>query len=186
MVNSNRSVRILPQSLGMERTIDLVSAREETFFYRNKRKRIIDYRVINGHRWKNVVGPLVYAVADFSGAIRYVGKSEADTALHSRWLRHDFIHHQESTRSLYLEEIDAERGPLQVWSISVAEIRSKLPKPSSSLKLKEIAAGLEALWISRWRSQFDWNMRTEPLLPEFHDGDYWIDSLDSLVGVGTA
>lgn len=154
---------ISPNSLGMEKVIELVSARQETFFYRQKHKRIIDHHVVNARRWKTISGPLVYAVTDYSGIIRYVGKWESESALYSRWIRHDTIHHQESARNFYLDELDAGRGPLAVWSISVQELWAKLPMELKKLTKKDISIGLEALWIQRWKSQLTWNRRDEPV-----------------------
>ena len=164
---------VSPVDLGMGKAIDLIGASNETFFYRAKRKRIIDYRVISENRWKSVAGPLVYAVTDWRGVIRYVGKLESESALQSRWLRHQTIHHQERARNLYIGELDAGRGPLTVWTVSANELRKKLPKSIHIWSEKEIVVGLEALWINRWRSQLSWNKRPEPLLAGFDDGRYW-------------
>ncbi|WP_210547059.1 DNA polymerase III subunit epsilon [Rhodoferax sp. PAMC 29310] len=164
---------ITPERLGMEKTIELTASRAETFFYRDMHKRIIDHRVVNEMRWKGVVGPLLYAVADHAGQVRYLGKWVTSTALNARWIRHKTIHHQESTRNIYLSELDAGRGPLAVWSISVDELKRKLPSNVSALHPKDIAVGLEALWIQRWKDQLKWNTRTEPVPMGFGDGDYW-------------
>lgn len=164
---------VTPEALGMEKVIEMVAARQETFFYRNKHKRIIDHRVINERRWKNINGPLVYAVTDHQGLIRYIGKWETATPLHSRWLRHKTIHHQERARNLYIAELDAGRGPLAVWSTSVAELRNRLPGVVHRMAASSLAAGLEALWIRRWKEQLHWNDRLEPLLDGFHDGEFW-------------
>ena len=169
----NTSKVVTPAYLGMEKAIELVGARSETFFYRQKHKRIIDYRVMNERRWKNVSGPLLYAVADCAGIIRYIGKWESETALHSRWLRHKTIHHQERARNLYIEVLDASQGPLSVWSISVRELKPRIPTEVHHLSDKEIAAGLEALWIKRGKSQLKWNNRNEPVPAGFHDGNIW-------------
>lgn len=164
---------VTPEALGMEKVIEMLSARQETFFYRNKHKRIIDHRVINERRWKNIDGPLLYAVTDHQGQIRYIGKWETATPLHSRWLRHKTIHHQERARNIYIAELDAGRGPLAVWSTSVAELKNRLPDAMRGLTGANLAAGLEALWIRRWKDQLLWNERIEPLLVGFHDGEYW-------------
>lgn len=164
---------ITPQCLGLEKCIELVAARQETFFYRGKDKRIIDHAVINERRWRGIRGPFVYAVTDRSGIVRYVGKWESLTAMHSRWLRHKTIHHHEGTRNLFLAELDGGRGPLQVWSISAEEIRPRLPNPSSKMSAVDIAVGLEALWIRRWKPHLSWNDRDEKLVPGFDDGEYW-------------
>lgn len=164
---------VTPEALGMEKAIEMVAARKETFFYRNQHKRIIDHRVINEHRWKKIAGPLVYVVTDHQGLIRYIGKWETATPLHSRWLRHKTIHHQERARNLYIAELDAGRGPLTVWSASVAELKGRLPSVMQGMADANLAAGLEALWIRRWKEQLLWNERLEPLLDGFHDGEYW-------------
>lgn len=172
--NSAKNVpHITPEALGLEKAIEMVAARQETFFYRNKHKRIIDHRVINEHRWKKIHGPLVYVVTDHQGQIRYIGKWETATPLYSRWLRHKTIHHQESTRNRYIAELDAGRGPLTVWSASVAELKDRLPSAMQGIDDASLAAGLEALWIRRWKEQLHWNDRLEPLLDGFYDGDYW-------------
>lgn len=164
---------ITPEQLGMEKAIELTASRSETFFYRDMHKRVIDHRVVDEKRWKGVVGPLLYAVTDHSGQVRYVGKWVTSTALNARWIRHKTIHHQESTRNIYLAELDAGRGPLAVWSISVDELKRKLPSNVSALHPKDIAVGLEALWIQRWKDQLKWNTRAEPIPMGFGDGDYW-------------
>lgn len=164
---------VAPAALGMEKVIEMVTARHETFYYRNKHKRIIDHHVVNERRWKNINGPLVYAVTDCQGIIRYIGKWESSTPLHSRWLRHKTIHHQERARNLYISELDAGRGPLAVWSVSIAELKNRLPAPTHSMPDADVAANLEALWIQRWKSQLLWNDRQEPLSTGFHDGEYW-------------
>ena len=164
---------ITPERLGMEKAIELTAGRTETFFYRDMHKRIIDHRVVNEKRWKGIVGPLLYAVTDYSGQVRYVGKWVTSTALNARWIRHKTIHHQESSRNIYLAELDAGRGPIAVWSISVEELRQKLPSIVSVLPPKDIAVGLEALWIQRWKGQLKWNTRIEPVPFGFGDGEYW-------------
>jgi len=173
MNNSTFKNTVSPADLGMEKVIELVGARNENFFYRKKHKRIIDHRVINEHRWNKIAGPLVYVVTDSGGTIRYIGKWESATPLHSRWLRHKTIHHQERARNLYISELDAGRGPLAVWSTSIGELKNRLPKEVQSLPEKEIAAALEALWIQRWKNQLSWNDRMEPIPAGFYDGNYW-------------
>ena len=164
---------ITPELLGMERAIELTASRSETFFYRNMNKRIIDHRVVNERRWKGIEGPLLYAVTDKFGHLRYIGKWITSTALNARWIRHQTIHHQESTRNIYLAELDAGRGPLAVWSVSVAELKRRLPGATTALHPKDIAVGLEALWIHRWKDQLKWNTRIEPVPLGFTDGEYW-------------
>lgn len=176
-ITSIASAAITPNKLRMEKVIELVGARQETFFYRQKHKRIIDHRVLNEERWRNVCGPLLYAVTDNSGLIRYVGKWETKTALYSRWIRHDTIHHSESARNAYLRELDAGRGPLEVWSISVKELLPFLPVEIRKWDEVRIASNLEGLWIRRWKEQMKWNRRIEPIEPEFSDGDFWLQAL---------
>jgi|GEM_PF-2406752 len=168
----NRS-GITPERLGMEKTIELTSGRKETFYYRQQHKRIIDHRVVNERRWTKVAGPLLYSVADASGLVRYIGKWESATALYSRWLRHDTIHHQERARNIYLQELDAGRGPLSVWSVSVDEIKGRFPSSAAKMPAKDLAAALEALWIGRWKEQLAWNHRTETVPSGFDDGGFW-------------
>jgi hypothetical protein len=171
---ANRAIH--PTHLGMEKVIELVAARRETFFYRQAHKRIIDHRVVNEHRWQTIAGPLLYAVCDRSGEIRYIGKWVTSTPLKARWLRHNTVHHQECARNLYIAELDAARGPLSVWSTSILELKSRLPKGVQGLPEKQLAADLEGLWIQRWKSQLSWNSKLEPVRPGFHDGDYWARS----------
>lgn len=162
---------ITPESLRMELAIELHGVRDETFFYRGEHKPIIDYRVINNKRWSSTPGPLLYGVTDTAGVIRYIGKSLELGGLRSRWLRRTHIHHG-STRKFYMKELTAVRKPLQVWSVSTAELRRVLPP--SSFNDRTIAQGLEALWQHRWKSQLAWIKRAEPLVPGFDDGNYWM------------
>lgn len=164
---------ITPERLGMEKAIELTASRAETFFYRGMHKRIIDHRVVNERRWRGIVGPLLYAVTDGSGQVRYIGKWVTSTALNARWIRHKTIHHQESSRNIYLTELDAGRGPLAVWSLSVDELKWRLPSSVALMHPKDIAVGLEALWIQRWKDQLKWNTRAEPVPLGFADGEYW-------------
>lgn len=162
---------ITPENLRMELAIELHGVRDETFFYRGEHKPIIDYRVINNKRWSSTPGPLLYGVTDTAGVIRYIGKSLELGGLRSRWLRRTHIHHG-GTRKFYMEELTAVRKPLQVWSVSTAELRRVLPP--SSFDDRMIAQGLEALWQHRWKSQLVWIKRVETLVPGFDDGNYWM------------
>ncbi|MDO5679512.1 MAG: exonuclease domain-containing protein [Pelistega sp.] len=164
---------VQPSALGMEKTIELVCARQETFYYRQQYKRIIDYHVVNQRRWKEVRGPLVYAVTDHQGLIRYIGKWNSNTALYARWLRHQKIHHQERARNLYIKELEAGHGPITVWSVSISEIKHRIPHHPNIADDAKLANALEALWIQRWKDQLLWNNRPEPIMPGFHDGDFW-------------
>ena len=132
-----------------------------------------DHENARSKRRKGGLPPFVYAVTDRNGVIRYFDKGISDTPLRSRWLRHDTIHHQESARNRYIEELDEGRGPLAVGSVSIAEFRDRLPPSFRLLPAEAIATGLEALWIQRWRAQLSWNDRNERPLAGFDDGDYW-------------
>ncbi len=162
-----------PDRLGMEKTIEMVTAQKDTFYYRDMHKRIIDYSVISPQRWEKIAGPLVYAVTEQSGTIRYLGKWVTPTPLRARWLRRKMIHHQERARNLYITELDAGRAPLSVWSISIAELRGRLPSSTDTFSDVQVATGLEALWIRRWKNTLLWNNRMEPLIAGFDDGEYW-------------
>ncbi len=172
MTSMNTSA-VTPEKLGMHRAIDLTAALTETFHYRKKDKRVIRHSVVDPSRWRELAGPLLYAVTDRLGVIRYVGKWESDTPLHSRWLRHDTIHHQERARNLYIRELDAGNGPLNVWSITVRELRGTLPREVAALSDKALAVALEAFWIRQGRAQLHWNKRDEPVPVGFHDGGLW-------------
>ena len=162
------------RSLGMEPAFEMVAAPEgKTLFYRGEHKRVIKPRVLNDNRLHRVAGPLVYCVEDHRGVLRYVGKWVSETPLYSRWFRHEHIHHQTSSRRYYLEELDAGRTPLIVWSASAHELRPRLPP--SELGYYALAEALEGLWITRWRSQL-WN-KNRPAFPSgFTDGEYWKQS----------
>jgi DNA polymerase-3 subunit epsilon len=162
-----------PAMLGMEKVIELVNARKDTFFYRKMHKRIIDHTVVNEKRWKSIPGPLLYAVSDNSGAVRYIGKWVTANAIYNRWIRHNTIHHQESSRNHYISELDKGNGPLSVWSVSIKELRPKLPSCLQMLADKEIAEGLEGLWIDRCFPQLFWNERKELVPADFDDGNFW-------------
>lgn len=153
-----------PNTLGMQKVVELVSAGQDTFFYRGKHKRKVAHKVINDHRWNSIEGPLLYAVADVDGLIKYVGKWVSTTPLQSRWVRHGTIHHHERTRNLYIGHLDAGFAPLSIWSVSIAELHPHLPTAIGDLSEKEIAMGLEALFIKTWQGQFDWN-KTIPSVP---------------------
>lgn len=141
-----------------------------TFFYRNEHKRVIEAHVLNEHRLHTIRGPLVYGVTDPAGVHRYVGKWVSETPLYSGWFRREHLHHQTSSRTVYLRELDAGRGPLCVWSASAAELRPFLGSsvPASNIAL---AAALEALWIRRWKLQL-WNVNMPALRSACDDGEY--------------
>lgn len=161
------------RALGMEPAFEMIAApANKTFYYRSEYKRIIEPRVLNDNRLRHVIGPLVYAVADHCGTLRYVGKWVSPTALYARWFRHDHIHHQTSSRRHYLEELDQGRSPLIVWSASARELRPRLP--ASDLGDYALAEALEGLWVERWRSQL-WNKNRPPYPAGFSDGEYWKD-----------
>jgi hypothetical protein len=143
-----------PQKLALHRAMEMVSAPlGKTFFYRGEHKRIITPGWFDEHRLKIVLGPSVYAVTDAQGIVRYFGRHLDETPVYSRWFRHGFIHHQRSSRTAYLVELDAERAPLTLWTSSVAELRTYLPEECQHLCTIELAKNLEALWVNRWRQQ---------------------------------
>ena len=157
--------------LGMEPVFEMITApADKTFFYRREHKRVIEPRILDDNRLRRVAGPLLYGVADHSGVLRYVGKWVSPTPLYARWFRHEHIHHQTSSRRHYLEELDQGRAPLVVWSASVRELRPRLPQ--SDLSDYQLTEALEALWVSRWRSQL-WNKNCPACPAGFTDGEYW-------------
>jgi hypothetical protein len=163
-------------TLGLEAAFDMVAAPQgRTFFYRNMDKRVIEAKVLSEHRLHSVKGPLVYGVTDSVGVLRYVGKWVSKTPLYARWFRHEFLHHQSSSRAYYLIELDRGRGPLRVWSASVAELRPRLGSAGGRSDT-ELAEALEALWITRWKPQL-WNRQTPTVPAGFTDGEYWRNEL---------
>lgn len=150
------------RALGLEPAFEMVSGPPgRTFFYRQEHKRVIEPRVVDEHRLRRVPGPLLYVVTDSAGALRYVGKWVSSTPLFARWFRHEHIHHQTSSRTRYLAELDEGRSPLLVWSLSTAELRPRLPR--TELNHYDLAEAMEALWISRWKPQL-WN-KNRPAVP---------------------
>jgi hypothetical protein len=146
-----------PSALGLQRAIELVSAPiGKTFFYRNEHKRIINHGWRDEHRCRNIRGPLLYAITDRAGVVRYFGKWVSETPLDSRWYRHGHIHHQTTTRNRILEVLDAGDGPLHVWAASAKEMRATLPGAPATLSDVDLIEGLEALAIGKWRGQL-WN-----------------------------
>ena len=158
---------LTPDHFGMEKAIELTGALRETFFYRAKHKRIIKHQVVSQKRWEKIAGPLLYAVTDHAGVIRYIGKWVSQTALYSRWIRHNTIHHQESARNFYIKELDDGRGPLAVWSISIEEIRHQFPEAIRDWPGKQLAEDLEAFLIRHGREQLIWNRKEESLTSAF-------------------
>jgi hypothetical protein len=51
-----------------------------------------------------------------------------------------------------------------------------LPTAIQGLTNKDIAVGLEALWIQRWRDQLSWNTRVEPVPSGFDDENFWVSA----------
>lgn len=147
-----------PKKLGLQRAFEMLSApTNETFFYRNDHKRVIKTGWIDEIRLHRINGPLVYAVTDRGGTVRYIGKWVSQTPLYARWFRHNHIHHQTSSRKHYISELDAGRGPLTVWSAAADEIRRMpLPPGAEEYSDRELIEYLEALWINRWKTQL-WN-----------------------------
>lgn len=142
-------------------------AQADSFFYRSMHKRIIAFDVLDPHRWLRIAGPLVYMVAEADGTLRYVGRHLNENALKHRWVRRGHLHHQEAARNLYIQHLEAGRGPLTVWSASAAELRPHLQLEGTQSNA-DIARGLEALWIKRWRLQL-WNASSEPLVAGVRD-----------------
>jgi hypothetical protein len=156
---------------GLVPTIAMTRARTETFRYRDMDKRIIDFRVLDAHRWDCVSGPLIYSVTDSSGHVRYIGKHQSANALRCRWVRHGYIHHQQSARTRYLEHLDAGRGELTVSSATAAEIQRRLPSTRTASSGVSLVKALEALWIQRhWDNVGRWNCVREPVVAGFDDG----------------
>jgi hypothetical protein len=153
----NTASPITPQSLGLFRTLEMVRApKDRSFFYRGMDKRIIEVGFTDERWLDREPGPTIYAVTDQSGTIRYVGKHEANTPLRSRWFRHGHIHHQQSSRTFYIAELDAGRGPLTLWSAPVHTLLLRLSPAARSMSPKALVAELEAAWIARLRPQL-WN-----------------------------
>ncbi len=161
------------RNIGMEPVFSLTRARTETFYYRKKHKRIIDHTVLHPQRMDRMPGPLLYAVVDRDGIARYVGKWVTSNAIRNRWVRHATIHHHESTRRYYISELEQDKGPLTVWSVTVDEIRGRLPTQVMAMDGKILAKNLEGLWYQRWRSQFHWNDKAIAPTPGFTDGEFW-------------
>lgn len=163
-----------PEKLGLHKVFEMVDAPiGKTFHYRNEDKRVIELGWSNEHRLRNIKGPLIYVVTDSEGILRYVGKWVSGTPLYQRWFRRMHLHHQTSSRNIFISELDNGKSPLIVWSASAIEIK-KLPLPNLAINLsnRDLVENLEALWIKRWKMQL-WNKSLEPMLPEFTDGDYW-------------
>lgn len=147
----------------------MTRAQSERFHYRQMDKRIIDFRVVDDSRWARIPGPSVYCVFDEAGALRYVGKHEAETPLRARWVRRGHLHHQESSRNQYLKHLDAGAGELLVCSATAREIWASLPATRSEATEVGLVKALEALWVERHFGSI-WNERREPLVPGFRDG----------------
>lgn len=147
-----------PQMLGMQPAIQMHTAHNETFFYRGIDKRIIGYSVLEEKAWNSILGPLVYAVTDSAGIVRYVGKWVSSTPLKSRWIRRGHIHHHEATRNNYLKEIESGRGPLTLWVSSAEELAGRLGLATQDVpSIKQLAALLELKLFDEWRIQLSWN-----------------------------
>lgn len=154
---------------GLHPAIQMHTARRETFWYRGMHKRIIDFDVLDPERWAQKAGPCVYAVFDISGRLRYVGKHIAQTPLRSRWVRHGHLHHQQASRTAYLEHLDGQQGALQVHVGHGDSLRRALPGAQRLACDRQLATAVEALWIDRHFGRI-WNQRREPLQPGFSDG----------------
>jgi hypothetical protein len=161
-----------PRELGLVATFEMIAAPAgKTFFYRKEHKRVIDARVLDSARLHDVRGPLIYGVTDHRGDLRYVGKWVSLTPLYARWFRREHVHHQASSRGFYLDELDAGRGPLTVWSSSAVELRDRIALARGLTNVALVDA-VEALWIRRWREQL-WNRKLPAVPPGFSDGEYW-------------
>jgi hypothetical protein len=162
-----------PKALGLHPTLQMVGAPKGlTFYYRAENKRIIEFGWTDEYRLNRVYGPLVYAVTDGGGVVRYIGRHLAETPLRSRWFRHGHIHHHSERRNNYIAELDAGRGPLLVWSAAARELRSRLPGAVQTMVERDLASNLEALWVRRWRNQL-WNQQRGQVAVGFDDGAYW-------------
>lgn len=162
-----------PAALGLEQAFVMTGAPvDKTFYYRQEHKRVIESRVLNERRLRGVAGPLIYAVTDCDGVLRYVGKWVSATPLFARWFRHDVVHHQTSSRTHYLRELDAGRSPLTVWSLSASELRHRIPA-QHHMTDTQLIENLEGLWIRRWGGQL-WNKQRPSVATGFSDGEYWV------------
>lgn len=168
-------------ALGLSRTLEFSGAPPgQTFYYHKRRDElhgghlpVIESRWEDPVRFRKTEGPFIYAVVDAAGAVRYIGKS-FEKFLQQRWLRpQPYIHHK-STRDRILAELNAERGPLNLWSSTAAEMKQRIPH-HSALPDRTFIAGLEALWLQRWRPIPGclWNEKNETLIPGFDDLEYW-------------
>lgn len=171
---TDKSLFCRPDGLGLHPTMTMVAAPiGKTFHYRGEDKRVIEHGWTDEYRLRKVEGPIVYAVADGARTVRYFGRHLARTPIYSRWFRHGYIHHQRASRNRYLAELDTGRGQLTMWSASVRELRSLLPREHQGMTDEQLATNLEACWVRRWMPQL-WNTQTPPMSPNFDDGSYWV------------
>lgn len=169
----NGSLFQRPEALGLHRTMTMVAApKGKTFHYRGEDKRVVEHGWTDEFRLRKVEGPIVYAVADDRGTVRYFGRHLARTPVYARWFRHGYIHHQRASRSRYIAELDAGRVPLTLWSASARELRRMVPSAHQGMSDEQLASNLEGLWVKRWRPQL-WNSQLPPVSPHFDDGSYW-------------
>lgn len=163
-----------PTRLGLFKAFEIVGAPVgQTFFYRKENRRIIEMGWHDPHRLRGIRGPLLYVVTDYQGVVRYTGKWVTDTPLYQRWFRHSYISHHPNVRNRIIEEIDAGRKPLAVWSASASEIRQTLmPEEASDLTDRELVEQLEVRWISGLKQQL-WNRSFPRTAVALTDGDYW-------------
>ena len=161
---------------GLKPAIALIRAGTETFHYRGKDKRIINFVVLDRAAWDENPGPLVYGVFDSDGRVRYIGKHEGKNSLRCRWMRHSRIHHQESARNHYVGHLDAAAheldGRLTVACATAVDLQTALMNEGqylSGMRPIQVATALEALWIDRVFGAL-WNGRHEPLVAGVTDG----------------
>lgn len=167
-----------PLSLALFRTLRFCSAPTgQTFYYAKRRNEphgghlpVIESTWEDPIRFRQTIGPFIYAVVDCQDRVKYIGKSW-EKYLHQRWLRpQPYIHHRES-RDYILSELNVDRTPVHLWSATAAELKRKIPK-HAALPDKAFIAALEALWLDRWLPSL-WNNRAELLTPGFSDYEYW-------------
>ncbi len=158
------------ESLGLKHSFDMTEApMGETFHYRHEDKQVIRFTPIKN----DIPHPLVYAVTDDRGALKYIGSSNTQT-LQGRWTRPDsrsssterFVHHHKSSRDQYIKHLQSGGGPLRVYAASIQNLRPRLPDSLQSFSDKEIATNLEKLWIIHWQKQL-WNKKKEQPHPAF-------------------
>ena len=160
----------------------MTAASREIFFYRNMNKRVIQFKTVDTNRFERLGGPLIYVVTDIGGVIRYVGRHLAGTPLRSRWIRRDHLHHQESSRNLFIAHLEAGDGDLLVSCASAPEIHRALPSTRSIGDARTLVCALEALWIRRYGRNL-WNVQA-PAVPAGFTDDMKEPSTEGMGGQG--